>query len=1678
MAGYEDVLKIKKELNNGDHFGSAFAENAQYVDSLAGKLNKLKEVWVGIFQTVFNDNSIKGMLDGLIAVSEVVADVVSALDQVGLAGPVALGGLVGGFGLLKNLVGKGSSSFIRNAVEDMLDLNDATGKVDNNTKKVSMTSKVLGKAWEYLFGSKTTKGAETAAKNIDKVGKASKLSVAGLKGMAKGFWANLSIGTKFGLVGTAIAGVAVAVDYASKALDRQYAKLKESTTAQEKEINQLESKKTSLQGIQEEYDALYNKSNRTTEETARLLELNKQIAKIMPELVSGYDAEGNPILDMKGDVSSLIAEMEKGIETKKRLLSAEQHELAKNSIKQLDNAPRPTQGSHMATYKEGEVQKLLGIEQRYNIALESLHTKRDRLEAKMLKSTGDKREKLARKLQRFDDEIIKQQQKLSTEYATQLKKVQEYSDNIGKGIFSSIESGYSFSSYSKELQNQVRGLKDVLDFSDIQSEDHMYQAQSAIMQMAQAASYGQLDLGKLKESLSSANAEFAKTQDAKAYAQSISALVDQVHAVTGIDKDILTDIFKGLPPALKNAETSLDGFMNKFGKSTSDLQNKSDKVAQAVKKQYDAIQRAAESIKITGNADIDYKTAVNIMTDQDLPNQVRDMVRTLINKGFDSSEVIEVAQKLLVDMSDGEVDIESFQKMLDQQFGEGAYEITPELFVNAEIEEAQIQETMNKVQNTFGEIPTEIETLIKTNSLTAEADINRVMSMYQLCPDEVLTLIETQGETEAYNTITKLMEQYNNVPIDIKTTLRNNGVESVSQIVELNNIYESLPKEIQTYIEANGYEALINAKNIEDVLANIPPEVLVDIIAKSTGGENVEAFKGILDKLPPEVRTKVEAMVNGDGIDSLANRLNSLPISKEVAITIIKGLAENNIDAVMGAINSLPPEKRLQVIAAVESALGKISTVDQKKIKEKIAKVKAETQNALSKVNTVDKKKIANKNFHVKAEDKATGVLGTVKSMLRGITSKTITVTSVFKTVGNVIGNIFKKSIEPDQGMQNPLPDGPMPINDGPMPVNDALNAPNSGDTPSLFSYGDLMKPHKFGLDPFIELENQIKKIVGQLEVLDETAEKAMGINKINYLKKQIDLFKQQQRVQKQLEEDMKRYQSTLKNFLSGKGFGFDADGNITNYHTKLVAMEEEYERLEEAAKKASDASSEYKGDNEKERDRLSKNAKDAQDKASKYKENLDEIKKAMDKYVNLTFTEIPKIQQEWEELNNKIEDNLDSIEELNRTQKLFEHQNKVQELEYEYDKLADKLNIVEIKLKHAYGKDKLNLINQQIALMEKQQKVQQEMLNSYQNMAKVYREDLSKYGFKFDENGDITNLDETLNSFKNSKDLEKVNKLVKDYIEIQRDELPKVVESYEKLESEIKDLYEEQLNITQDIESKLTEVYKKQVEERKKLIDKELDKRLEALDKQKKAYNEAREEEDYEKDYNKQLSVIEELEEKIKLLSNDTSLSGKKKLDELLNKLKEEQEKLDEMVQDKIDSDTNKKFDEEADKLEEEADKIKEELEDKFSEDKLQQIVKDALTSGVFVDIDGNIKDLESTLLEFEDKFGDGMTAIGGVIKSELIANLNIAKDTIKDLNKILGELDIKKYNAEIVGYSELGRNVDAQLPRTTTPTVNFNSPLVNIEGNVDNNVMKDLEKFGTRLERQITDNILNSMR
>ena len=395
-------------------------------------------------------------------------------------------------------------------------------------------------------------------------------------------------------------------------------------------------------------------------------------------------------------------------------------------------------------------------------------------------------------------------------------------------------------------------------------------------------------------------------------------------------------------------------------------------------------------------------------------------------------------------------------------------------------------------------------------------------------------------------------------------------------------------------------------------------------------------------------------------------------------------------------------------------------------------------------------------------------------------------------------------------------------------------------------------------------------------------------------------------------------------------------------------------------------------------------------------------------------------------------------------------------------------------------------MLDEQIAILDEQKKKQEQLKQEYKSMLGVYTVDLQGFGINFDSKGDITNLDEILNKHIDSANYEKLKKLVDEYLEIQRDKLPDVEKEWESLNSQIKDVYREQLEVVKDIEDEITAVYKRQVKDRIDLINKELDERLEALDKQKKAYKDARDEADYQKDYDKQLKKVTDLQTEIDKVSKDTSLSGQKKLQELLEQLAEEQENLENLVQDKIDSDIEDMFDAESDRLTDSAENAIEDLEDKFSDSKIAELVAQALGSGVFTDIEGNVSSLEDALIDFAEESGELFGVLGSVIEQELIGKLEEAIGAFEDLDNILDQLGVD--SRSIFTFPNVDYNSSRYIPshsnnvsNTTNNQVvevNFNEPLLVVQGNVDKQIMPNMDKWIREAEKKITYNIVKNIK
>ena len=213
-----------------------------------------------------------------------------------------------------------------------------------------------------------------------------------------------------------------------------------------------------------------------------------------------------------------------------------------------------------------------------------------------------------------------------------------------------------------------------------------------------------------------------------------------------------------------------------------------------------------------------------------------------------------------------------------------------------------------------------------------------------------------------------------------------------------------------------------------------------------------------------------------------------------------------------------------------------------------------------------------------------------------------------------------------------------------------------------------------------------------------------------------------------------------------------------------------------------------------------------------------------------------------------------------------------------------------------------------------------------------------------------------------------------------------------------------------------------------------------------------------------------------------DTSLTGQKKVQELQKQIAEAQKDLANLTQDQIDKNINDMFDKESERIEEENKNNIENLQNQWSDSKIAEMVAQALGSGVFTDIEGNVTNLEDVLLNFAESTGETFGVLGGIIKEELIGNLQVALGAFKDLSSIMNEFDLSEYTT-----SKNSRSIDAtvrSIPNADsyssniTNDIKITAPIINIEGNVDSDVVQELKDISNKIKNDVINAIASSIR
>ena len=574
-------------------------------------------------------------------------------------------------------------------------------------------------------------------------------------------------------------------------------------------------------------------------------------------------------------------------------------------------------------------------------------------------------------------------------------------------------------------------------------------------------------------------------------------------------------------------------------------------------------------------------------------------------------------------------------------------------------------------------------------------------------------------------------------------------------------------------------------------------------------------------------------------------------------------------------------------------------------------------------------------------------------------------------------------------------------------------------------------------IDELIEKQEDLNREMQKLEIKLDTT---YGTNKTNVLKEQIKLLEKQMGAEEDIMSELRNQMRYLQSTMTGSGFSFDFDGNLMNLDSVLSTAQtmEEYEELK--------------------------------DQAEEY----------LDIQNQITDSEI-----EWLEYQKSIRETKDEIENLKHEMMELKYDARLTELNNDLGILESRLEKIQ-SLDNLSGINSIDMLDKQLDIIREQQDATLELINFRKQQAEDLSEKLISYGFTINDDGTIDNTAQKLEVLKNAlseDEFGRVEDYLADYFEAALEEISNLENQLIEYQADYEDILKSKLEATEKIEDEITKILEKQIEDRIEAIEKERDAQVKSLNKQKEAYQRWRDEVDYEDDYGEQLSKVQELQAQIEIAKRDDSLSGQKRVEELMKELKEEQKALEELVQNKIDEDINNMIDDQIDHIETNADKQIENLENTFTETKIAEMVAEAIQTGIFTDIEGNVTALDQALMDFANNSVEYMGVMGESLKTELLDNLNIALSTMAQLNEINKELNGVNYDTsaiaplvsgDSVSLAELINLQGSSLQGSGVNNVAVGDIVINVQGSVDNNTLADIETLMKQQRNQIINEIM----
>lgn len=1602
MDNWETVKQIQQEIASGAAIGSADAENAKFIDSIEGRIVKLQEELKKLASTTISTDFAKNFISGLTGVVSSVNNVISSLDKLGVSAPVVLSALTGTFMTIKSLgTGTQLPNFAK-TISSLATSGSSLNKIQTNLKststqfttlsagatKYSGSLRVASSSSEKFNNSIRTNGVvATKSANglsvMSKTASQAKSSLSGMGSMLQGIGSTLL--TTFGNMAImAVAGIAI-----SKITEELYKFAHASEISLQKheenigkintKISELKTQKSSLKSIAKEYDELANKTSKSAEEQERYNELRNEIAELNPDLQVGTDEDGNAILSLNGSLKDYIKNLDSAIKKQRMLQQQQENAMASDASDHLQKGGNVAFGYDYKNYE-----KATKVAEEEKIKIEKSGSNLTNAINKFTATSERSFESSIEKIRTAREEHTAQIEESYNKVVEEQEKIDEYSSKLKQKAFNKVESNSQLEKAGDDIKSFAKNITASLDFSSLKTG----QIDTYARNLSKSLASGEIDDALVK--YQSLRKELETTGDTFTYQNSVQSLIPEMAKLLGVNEDVVASMVK-VPPTMTQATSALDSYLQSFGKRES--MKGFDIETDNLIKQYEAFNTFIDDLgnldaqEVDGEVVFDIEAVAQIVNQNEMPKQIKDLFSQMQSDGKFTNEEMQIMTKISMamtttDSSERDKLLSSIQEWIDQAFPNSEIDIG-ELGVKAEynFDSGQFSKELSGILK--GEknqqIRIDIEAAVQFGDLKTLQDklkqlpekkqveiINSIQQAGGITPEQLKELINglpdevrkqihvsTPGADESNNKLNQVNANSKSKNKQVKTSAPG-ADETISKEKQVDKNSGSKKKTVTT-TNPGGSSTLSTLKDINSKAVNKKHTIttVFKTVGKAVsnawnwvtggGGGKKPRSIGNPSNVPntPQERSIPTTMSTGvsdspTNINDTPSTPNSVNPSNQVSSrsvgsfgsvltnptqsTKISKSYKNVLNMIKYGINLFQElENRISRTAnqldllsiKMENAVGtkKISYLKQQNA---LYKEQAKLQKTLFKSLYSEKqsvqKKLKKSGFTINKQGNLTNYEERLLKLEKEA-ERTEKASSDYKGKNKKTKNRLEKNAESAKKKLDEaksLTEEYLKLQYKELPaaeqewykLQNAIKETN--DEIERLKFEDKIKPF---INDINESTFKIDRLNSLLNRAETSANNSEGETKLKYLKKQVDynnqLIKQNNILADKTKGERKQYRNKLRDY----GFKFDKNGEFTNYDTIM----DKYAN-----------SSDY-----------------------------DKIKEWTDEYLNLgnemrdSLEALQDLQYSSKELNNEIK-------KLELEEKLFSFNTAIDVSNSKIQKLQNNLDIISIKMEHAYGTDKLKLIKEQIKLYEQLEKEQKKSLENMKKEESTLKKELQKNGFKFNSSGDITNMESALSKLKNSSAYEYVSSVLEQWKDLHENEIPDAIESIEDYDKAIKDSLKNQLDITKDIEDKISDMLKKQIEDRKEAIRKETDTIKDELEKRKKAYQDERKEVEYKNEYAEKTDEISKLEKELANAKKDTSLGNKKRIAELEKQLAEAKKDLDKFVQDKIDSDIEQGYDDAIQSAEDEGNAKIEELEKIWTDSKIAEVIKNALNTGI----------------------------------------------------------------------------------------------------------------------------------